>query len=402
MKICFVNNLFPPVAQGGTEVVVQTTIDLLRQRGHNVILITTSPTRTREQWSIETSLGFSIYRFRPKNLYYYTEGYTQPVWKKLLWHAFDIINPLAASTLEHIIRQENPDLVHGHNLKGMSYTLPRVCAKLGIPYVHTLHNYQLLHPYGTFLYNQPPPYFSPRIAAWLYQAINKRQFRPTRLVVSPSNYVLAMHVRAGFFTASEKQILPSGIKLPTEGHMHRMDDLPLRLVYVGALEHIKGIRQLIASVKRLPEQTVSLDIYGTGSLQLEVAREITGRKNIQMRGYLKDKNRLRSYNVLVFPSICYETQGLVVLEALSYGLSVIASNIGGPTEVIEPGVNGLLVPAGNVEALTQGILKLANDRKTLRDLQSQTRKSVEKYSLADYASRLLAIYHSVVGGVAAG
>src|SRR6185503_15121106 len=109
MKICLVNNLYPPYASGGTEAVVKQTIDLLITAGHQVVLITTQPSQPSNQdWTIEHSSDATIYRFRPKNIYYYTDGMKQPVWKKLAWHAIDMINPADASTLRKILIREKP------------------------------------------------------------------------------------------------------------------------------------------------------------------------------------------------------------------------------------------------------------------------------------------------------
>ncbi len=397
MKICLVNNLYPPYAEGGTEVVVRQTMDLLHQHGYQVVLITTRPTRSASQpWVVEKTERATVYRFRPHNLYYFTEGAEKPVWTRLLWHALDVVNPVDARTIRRILQREKPDLVHGHNLKGMSYTLPGVCARLKIPYVHTLHNYQLLHPFGTFMYDQPPPYFSPRILAWLYQAINKHQFASTRLVLSPTKYPLTMHVQVGFFKNAKKMILPSGVVMSKSVESSVPAANRLRLVYVGALEKIKGIRQLIESVHRLPEQTLALDIYGSGSLQAEIEKKISGIDNIRLRGYLRDKRDLRLYDALVFPSVCYETQGLVVLEALSHSLPVIASDVGGATEFVKPGVNGVLFRAGSVDNLAQTILSLAVDRKKLSTMKHQARPSVEQYSMEKYAPPLLAAYQRMI------
>jgi glycosyltransferase involved in cell wall biosynthesis len=397
-KICLVNNLFPPYASGGTEAVVENILSQLRKKGIETILITGRPKAKSgdERVKVERKNKLTIYRFIPHNIYFYTAGHTKNILAKFIWHGWDMINFFDRRTLAEILRLEKPDLVHGHNLKGISYALPRVCTKLNIPYVHTLHNYQLLHPFGTFLYNQPLPYFRPLWLAWPYQAINRHQFAPTNLVMSPSRYPLEMHVKAGFFKKAKKIILPSGINLPLIKNQPQPDHLPLKLVYAGALEKIKGIQTLIQAIKKIPDQKVSLDIFGSGTLVDHVKQDISTTKNICYCGRLIDKNRLFDYEVLVFPSICYETQGLVVLEALCRSLAVIASDIGGASEIVKNGVNGLLYPAGNLEKMINCILDLADDREKLAGLKNNARRSVEKFSLENFTTQLFEAYRSII------
>lgn len=397
-KICLVNNLFPPYAFGGTEAVVESMLSQFRKNGIETVLITgrLRGKRGDERVKIERKENLTVYRFIPHNIYFYTIGQKKSIFTKLIWHGLDMVNPFDRRTLTDILRREKPDLIHGHNLKGISYTLPRACAKLNIPYVHTLHNYQLLHPFGTFLYYQPPPYFRPLWLSKLYQAINRYQFAPTNLVISPSRYPLEMHEKVGFFTKAKKIVLPSGVEMRSVKNLSFSDSLPLKLVYVGALEKIKGVQTLIQAIKKIPENKVSLDIFGTGTLENQVKENILNSKNIRYLGRLDDKNRLLNYEVLVFPSICYETQGLIVLEALSRGLPVIASDIGGASEIVKNEENGLLYPVGNFEKMIECILDLAGDRVKLARLKNNARRSVEGYSLENFTKQLLEAYRSII------
>lgn len=392
MKICIINNLFPPIASGGTEAVVQITLDVLRQAGHDVVLVTTHPDRHTRPWTADQSQGFPVYRFRPRNLYYYTNGAAQPILKKLLWHGWDMINPFDARTLQEILRLEKPDIVHGQNLKGMSYTLPNVCAQLSIPYFHTLHNYQLLHPYGTFFYRDHPPFFRPLVVAKLYQAINRRIFRGVTGVISPSVLPLKIHQQAGFFRQTPSAIIPSPIDTdvqPAQPKPH----VELRIVYFGALEEHKGIRDLLEAVRLLPPNGWSLDIFGRGSLEHELRQISAGLDHVQWRGFVSDKSVLGQYDALVYPSRCYETQGLSMAEALIRGTPVIAADIGSIPETIQPGKNGWLYPAGNSAALAARLTEAMEHPERVRDLRSNARQSTARYSIGAFANSLLGFYH---------
>lgn len=396
MKICIVNNLFPPYAKGGTEAVVQQTIDLLQAAGHAVVLITTEPKqRSGQPWTIEQRGRLVIYRFRPRNVYYYTEGATKPVLAKLLWHAMDVNNTADGRTLKRILQQERPDLVHSHNLKGMSYTLPSVCARLGIPYVHTLHNYQLLHPYGTFRLSDHPPLFQPRILAVAYQRWCRWQFRTVAGVISPSRLPLEMHQRVGFFRQSRTAIIPSPINLPTNVPPYSRSG-PLRLAYIGALEEIKGIRSLLQAVRNLPAECYQLDIYGQGTLVDQMKKIAAAAPHIRFLGYLDDKDALGMYDGLVFPSICYETQGLAMAEALARGTPVIAANIGSVPETVTDRVNGFLYPSGSVSALTALLQHLVDHPQEIEDMRPAALTSAKRFHPDLYRTDLFRFYRQFV------
>lgn len=391
MKICLVNNLYPPYVHGGTESAVQQTAALLIEAGHQVVLITTTPDRSSSSWSTEYQGQLTIHRFRPRNIYYYTDGNKQSVFKKLLWHNWDVANAHSANILRQLIVQEHPDIVHGHNLKGISYTLSGICHQLGIPYIHTIHNYQLLTPYGTFGLDEKPPYFRPRILSFLYQRWNRRMFAYVSHVISPTVKPLQLHQQAGFFTTTPSTILPSPVTIPDAIVPHSFKR-PLRLVYFGSLEEVKGIRQLITAVMSLPSKDWILDVFGTGTLLPELQAQTTTWPNISWRGWSTETSLLQGYDALVYPSRCYETQGLSMIEAMAQGTPVIAAAIGSIPESIEHGKNGLLYDAAEPDALLQLLDKVIGQPALLSQLRDNARNTAARFSPATYIKALVSIY----------
>ena len=87
-------------------------------------------------------------------------------------------------------------------------------------------------------------------------------------------------------------------------------------------------------------------------------------------------NIYSSHDILVVPSL-YEPFGLVVAEGMSSGMAVIASNVGGIPEFLQHNETGILCPPSNVEALTQGLLRLIYDPA----LRSRLGTNARKYAL---------------------
>jgi glycogen synthase len=100
---------------------------------------------------------------------------------------------------------------------------------------------------------------------------------------------------------------------------------------------------------------------------------------------------------LVLPSL-YEELGTVLLEAMQAALPVVASKTGGIPDVIEDGVNGLLVPPGDPEALARAIDRLLADRDLARRLSEGAQEQGKDYDWEVLAERVLKIYRGVTAG----
>jgi len=87
---------------------------------------------------------------------------------------------------------------------------------------------------------------------------------------------------------------------------------------------------------------------------------------------------LANVDVVVLPSIVPEAFGRVIIEAQAVGVPVIASNIGGISEVIDDKETGFLVPAKDVDALSEAMLKLRQDKQQIISVVQKAREKIEK------------------------
>jgi len=136
-----------------------------------------------------------------------------------------------------------------------------------------------------------------------------------------------------------------------------------RLVSVGRLDEQKGQLLLIEAAGRLRDQGLDFGIVivGDGPMRGEIQQliERSGLADrVRLTGYLSNhgvRQELQAARALVLPSFA-EGLPVVVMEALSLGRPVIGTYIGGIPELIKPGVNGWLVPAGAVEPLVDAMV----------------------------------------------
>lgn len=98
----------------------------------------------------------------------------------------------------------------------------------------------------------------------------------------------------------------------------------------------------------------------------------------------------------IAPSIWYETFGLTLTESFAYGKPVIASDIGGMSEVVEHGKDGLLVRPGCIEELTTAIRYLADNRSVAVEMGRQGRINLEKkFNRELHYEKLVGLYENL-------
>src|SRR6185436_16340970 len=143
----------------------------------------------------------------------------------------------------------------------------------------------------------------------------------------------------------------------------------LRLLYVGRLSVEKGVEHLIDACAEVRHCGIAfeLSVVGTGPLEQALKRRISvaGLGNcVRLLGALPRQSlgsHYRAADALCVPSLS-EPLATVILESLVVGTPVIGTRVGGTPYIVEDGVNGLLVPAGDPSALARAIVRLARER----------------------------------------
>lgn len=162
-----------------------------------------------------------------------------------------------------------------------------------------------------------------------------------------------------------------------------------RILFVGRLIERKGISYLIDAMKYVLPVVgkVRLDIVGGGPLMSLLNKKIIEKKLdkfVFLHGKVNEEELKKFYNlctVFVLPAIIdrwgdTEGLGVVLLEAMNFGKSVVASNVGGIPDIVKDNVNGLLVPEKDPKKLGEAIIKLLTDEKLRNNLASNSRTTV--------------------------
>lgn len=283
------------------------------------------------------------------------------------------------------------DVVHIHVSQGASVYRKMLLAWIAFLFVKPL----ILHTHGGDVAKRFPDLPSPlrRLIAWT--------FRHADCIIALGEGWQHFYIEAMGVDADRVIILRNPVSMPGTVPV-RADTPPLRLLYLGMLSEPKGAFDLIKAVSLLSRKDhAALHVTMAGHGEVEEARELV-RKNqledvIDVKGWIEPAERdflLQEMHALVMPSH-FEGMPMSLLEAMSFGLTAIATPVGAIPDVVIDGKNGFLVPIKDAEALRDAMLSLADDPQRCRAMAAEARKSVEPFSMEGYGSHLTRLYHGL-------
>lgn len=172
--------------------------------------------------------------------------------------------------------------------------------------------------------------------------------------------------------------------------------LPNRFILgVGRLDYQKGFDRLVEAFHRLGRPELHLVILGEGEEQLELinlSREFEIEKRVHFPGYVIDVETWYRHAECFVLSSRSEGCPNVLVEAMAEGCSVISFDCkDGPSEIIQDGENGLLVPEGDIEGLTKSIALVIDDEALRRNLVVNGMERVKMFEVKEIAARWLAL-----------
>jgi glycosyltransferase involved in cell wall biosynthesis len=140
-----------------------------------------------------------------------------------------------------------------------------------------------------------------------------------------------------------------------------------------------GQEQVVGDMKQLKAQVVEADL----EKYIHIRQAVIGSEKIDL---------FRSADIFVYPSY-HEGMPMAVIEAMACGLPIIATRVGGLPDLVYPGQNGLLVPAGQPDQLANAIQQLVVDPEMRSSMQMCSfQLAQENFDIEKLVLRLLAIY----------
>lgn len=405
MRILQINKNF--FNSGGSDAVFFETIDGLRQKNHQVI----------EFSSLHPNNKFSIY-----SQYFISSIPNRLTAKHSLGTSWKIVKRLFYSReveqkLTQLVKDTQPDIAHIHNAyHHLSISTFLTLSQLGIPTVLTLHDYFPLCPNHNFLYKErgSKDLFQNKIYNCIrYKCINN-QLGPSivgtfesyyyRLrnvwnnidqFICPSNFMKQTMVEGGF-TEKKLKVIFNPFKLSSESI-----NLGSSIVFLGRIHYEKGIKIFLEAVRSLKQYKVV--IAGNGPEDRWVDQFINQHNLTHVKKYSWVEGKewldiIKYARVMVFPTIAYENCSRGILEALSFGRLIVASDRGGNSEMVINDQTGFLVKPEDAKDLARVIRKSFELPETkAREMVKEGRDLIsKKYSLEQYIFNLEKIYHEVL------
>lgn len=230
------------------------------------------------------------------------------------------------------------------------------------------------------------------------------EYAASDYIMTPSTFARASFLRKGFAPEKVLQIAcgmdveffaPVFAKATT-----RQSDF-FRLLFVGQLQIGKGIHILLDAWRQLKLPPTKTELLLVGNMQRDVRLYLQNNPpppGVRIIPGISRENLKKLYasaDAFVLPSI-QDGFGMVMGEAMASGLPVIASmNTGGP-DIITNGKNGLLVPAGNVEALAQAILQLYQNPELCDELAINGMQRIQDFTWQRYGNETLSMYQKLL------
>jgi glycosyltransferase involved in cell wall biosynthesis len=295
--------------------------------------------------------------------------------------------PGAAVALARLVRREGFALVHGHS--GYPNLMVRLAGRAtGVPAVVTWHGLHFLHAQGLRgrAYVAAEKSLAGLAAAHVF--VCEADLRVYKARVLGRHRALCARVYNGVSLPAAVPPAPlPGARLVTVARFHRQKDYPTLFAAVAQL------------AGRFPALT--LDCYGfgpeAGALAALAARHgVAARVNFQNVPHAELMRRYAHYDAFVLASR-WEGLPYAVLEALSCGVPVAASDVGGVGELLEPGRNGVLVPPGDAGALAAAVAQiLAAPARYHTGVADALPRLRERFTLPAMLSGVEAVYRRVL------
>ncbi|WP_231597184.1 glycosyltransferase family 4 protein [Synechococcus sp. CBW1004] len=232
------------------------------------------------------------------------------------------------------------------------------------------------------IFHRPPGSYDPAVS-WLYRRTTGYAHRRAAVSVALSP-VMAERIQAHGVPPERIALIPNGLDPPEIGLKEPSITLeehwqqkPLRLLFVGRLDPVKGVDILLKALAQTRQAgfEILLDLLGEGTpfyerelvtqiSQLGLSKVVTWH-GPQPRSSLAEHYRI--CHVVVVPSLD-DPLPTVILEAMACGRPVLASSVGGISFLVHDGVSGLLIPPANPHALAEAMARVDRDRSTTASL----------------------------------
>lgn len=374
---------------GGEDTVVAEEVRMLQQRGHSV-----------HQYSVSN------------------DGITN-VWTQTIAAARSFYSKPADRQISNLLSVFQPDILHVHNFfPSISPAIFFAARKHGVPVVQTLHNYRLLCA-NAMLFRDGRP-CEACVGHSILPGVIHGCYRGSRAGSAIVGASTSVHAVLGTWSNRIDRYIAltqfaaqrfGGDRIPVEKIRIKPNFAPERgwghgqggfALFVGRLSSEKGIETILAA-DNAGDLSIPVHIVGDGPLRADVERTCArpGSRLVYLGQMPRAQviEQMQNATVLLVPSLCYEGFPMAIVEALSFGLPVIASRIGGLPAMVRDGHTGLLFEPGDPTGLREALRTFVSDTGRIKGMRQASRAQYDShYTEQKNYEILIEIYKELLDG----
>lgn len=396
MKILTITYGYPPYHKGGYEIRCRDVMEKLKQKGHEVVVITTRyPSNGKAIKTNELGI-FRVmhHKFEPQSLL-----------ERIIHDIRDV------RFLKRKIKEFKPDIIYLWQIATLSNMIIPFCAKLDIPLFHDVADVGLI--YDAKVQKQGLYFVHQADDSKIKNQLRELAYKVIRFI---SGNLLQPHwdwpeeMRINFNSKNIKQdALEAGIPVEDSKVIYAGIDTqkfsfkervalsnPIQIIIPSRIVPLKGTRDSILLVKYLKEKGLTVKLILAGGigdqLYYDEMQQLIKRSGlegvVEYPGMVSQEELAEIYrqaDICFFPSYWKSGLSAVPLEAMACGCVVISYGNENSTEVIEDGHTGFIVPEGDFELAANIIQRMINNSTTYQEIISNARREIDsKYTMDRY------------------
>jgi glycosyltransferase involved in cell wall biosynthesis len=320
----------------------------------------------------------------------------------------------AARGMAEVVRRFQPDVVHLHNIyHQLSPSILRPLARAGVAAVMTVHDYKLVCP--TYRLLSHGSLCDACVGGKVWEATRRRcqggslgasalltvesglhrltrAYGPVGRFIAPSRFLADQLRRGGVFPDRVRQLnnyVDAAALTPRTG-------AGAGFVSIGRLSAEKGVDTVIRAIGQLPGSKLTVAGDGPQRAELEALADAVAPGQVRFAGHVSADEVAelnRSARAAVAVARWHENMPLSVLETMGAAVPLVVSGLGGLPELVDDGVDGLVVPHDDPVALATALGALADDPDRSRAMGAAARtKMLQHFGAEGHLERLFELY----------
>ena len=370
MRILVLNHEFPPIGGGGGRA-AESICQALAKRGHEIKVLTSHFNDLSRE---EQRDGFDIIRIPTLR--------TQPFRASFLSMVVYVLSGLWAGL--RLVRLFRPDVIHAHfavPAGALAWMLSRLTR---VPYVLTAHLGDV--PGGV-------PEKTGDWFRWIFPT-TRWIWRDASARVAVSEYTRSLALK---HYNEEVLVIPNGIDVDGENQSSIRVNNPPVIIFAGRFMEQKSPLQIIETLNEIKDLPWKCVMIGDGPLMPDVKKsmeELGLGDRFILTGWITPDEVMKQFeqsDILFMPSL---SEGLPVVgvQALSKGLAIVASRVGGFVDLVDEGRNGYLVEVGNSEGFKSKLQELLTNPSRLLSLRQASLEKAKSFEITKIAEQYEKIF----------